>query len=319
MASGSSGPKVYCPYHPDALLVEDYHAGDMICSLCGLVVGDRIVDVSSEWRTFRGDNDQRKNAKSRAGDAENALLSGSGLCTVVGQGTGNASFDESGKAKYKSDRWGSSSDQALIRVFKEISAMADRIHLPRTIVDRSNLIYKQVKDRLPSKSRCCSVVASACLYIACRQEGAPRTLKEICAVSSASKKQISHSFQFILKTMETRVDLITTDDFMSRFCCNLALPLSVQRTAACIARKAVELDIVPGRSPISVAAAAIYMASQASKDRKSHRGAPLSTLLSFRTRYLFRGCSGPSLWRGFFLVARNGEGRGGNLMFNLML
>ena len=36
----------------------------------------------------------------------------------------------------------------------------------------------------------------------------------------------------------------------------------VQRAATHIARRAVELDIVPGRSPISVAAAAIYMASQ---------------------------------------------------------
>jgi transcription initiation factor TFIIIB Brf1 subunit/transcription initiation factor TFIIB len=41
-----------------------------------------------------------------------------------------------------------------------------------------------------------------------------------------------------------------------------ALPNMVQRAATHIARKAVELDIVPGRSPISVAAAAIYMASQ---------------------------------------------------------
>jgi hypothetical protein len=40
------------------------------------------------------------------------------------------------------------------------------------------------------------------------------------------------------------------------------LPNMVQRAATHIARKAVELDIVPGRSPISVAAAAIYMASQ---------------------------------------------------------
>jgi transcription initiation factor TFIIB len=31
------------------------------------------------------------------------------------------------------------------------------------------------------------------------------------------------------------------------------------------------LDIVPGRSPISVAAAAIYMASQASEDKKSQK------------------------------------------------
>lgn len=49
---------------------------------------------------------------------------------------------------------------------------------------------------------------------------------------------------------------------MSRFCSNLSLPNMVQRAATHIARKAVELDIVPGRSPISVAAASIYMASQ---------------------------------------------------------
>lgn len=41
----------------------------------------------------------------------------------------------------------------------------------------------------------------------------------------------------------------------------------VQRAATHIARKAVEMDIVPGRSPISVAAAAIYMASQVKLDQ----------------------------------------------------
>lgn len=33
--------KVICIHHPDAPLIEDYRAGDMICSECGLVVGDR--------------------------------------------------------------------------------------------------------------------------------------------------------------------------------------------------------------------------------------------------------------------------------------
>lgn len=33
--------KVVCYAHPDAPLIEDYRAGDMICSECGLVVGDR--------------------------------------------------------------------------------------------------------------------------------------------------------------------------------------------------------------------------------------------------------------------------------------
>lgn len=112
------------------------------------------------------------------------------------------------------------------------------------------------------KGRANDAIASACLYIACRQEGVPRTFKEICAVSKISKKEIGRCFKLILKALETSVELITTADFMSRFCSNLGLPNSVQRAATHIARKAGELDIVSGRSPISVAAAAIYMASQ---------------------------------------------------------
>jgi transcription initiation factor TFIIB len=41
----------------------------------------------------------------------------------------------------------------------------------------------------------------------------------------------------------------------------------VQRAASHIGRKAVELDVVPGRSSISVTAAAIYMASHVSENK----------------------------------------------------
>lgn len=156
----------------------------------------------------------------------------------------------------------SSSDRTLLNAFREINGMADHINLPKTIVDRANTLFKQVHDGKNLKGRANDAIASACLYIACRQEGVPRTFKEICAVSKISKKEIGRCFKLILKALETSVDLITTGDFMSRFCSNLGLPNMVQRAATHIARKAVEVDIVPGRSPISVAAAAIYMASQ---------------------------------------------------------
>lgn len=271
MASSSkaNGASVVCPYHPDANLIEDYRAGDLICSECGLVVGDRVIDVGSEWRTFS--NEKADSDPSRVGAAENPLLNGSDLSTVIGRGTGDASFDDSGVAKYQNRRTMSSSDRALINAFREISNMADRINLPKTIVDRANSLFKQVHDGKTLKGRSNDAIASSCVYIACRQEGVPRTFKEICAVSKVSKKEIGRCFKLILKALETSVDLITTGDFMSRFCSNLGLPTSVQKGATYIARKAVELDIVPGRSPISVAAAAIYMASQASEDKKSQK------------------------------------------------
>lgn len=167
-------------------------------------------------------------------------------------------------SKYQNRRTMSSSDRALIAAFREISNMADRINLPKTIVDRANNLFKKVHDGKNLKGRSNDAKASACLYIACRQEGVPRTFKEICAVSKISKKEIGRCFKLTLKALSTSVELITTADFMSRFCCNLDLPNYVQRAATHIARKAVEMDIVPGRSPLSVAAAAIYMASQVS-------------------------------------------------------
>lgn len=50
-----------CPDHPEANLVEDHAAGDLICPECGLVVGDRVVDVRSEWRSF-SDSDKKSSS-----------------------------------------------------------------------------------------------------------------------------------------------------------------------------------------------------------------------------------------------------------------
>ena len=107
--------------------------------------------------------------------------------------------------------------------------------------------------------------------MACRQEGVPRTFKEIEAVSTFSKKEIGRCFKLIQKAHEISVDIINADDFIARFCSTLDLDMEIQNAATHIAKKSVDLDIVSGRTPISVAAASIYMASQASDDRKTQR------------------------------------------------
>lgn len=89
--------KVVCYAHPEAHLIEDYRAGDMICSECGLVVGDRVIDVGSEWRTFN--NEKSGVDPSRVGGPENPLLSGGDLSTMIGPATGSASFDGFGSMK----------------------------------------------------------------------------------------------------------------------------------------------------------------------------------------------------------------------------
>lgn len=70
-----------CRFHKEAVLIEDARAGDMICSECGLVVGERMIDVSSEWRTF-ADDDTGKSV-GRVGAAENLLFDHTNLETMT--------------------------------------------------------------------------------------------------------------------------------------------------------------------------------------------------------------------------------------------
>lgn len=53
-----------------------------------------MIDVGSEWRTFS--NEKAGVDPSRVGGPENPLLSGGDLSTMIGPGTGSASFDAFG-------------------------------------------------------------------------------------------------------------------------------------------------------------------------------------------------------------------------------
>jgi len=127
--------QVACQYHPEANLIEDYHAGDMICPQCGLVVGDRVIDVGSEWRTFSNDNCGED--WSRVGGPENSLLEGSDLFTMIGPAKGAWSLDKSGKALHSNRQNMNNSDRKLINAFSTIAGMCDRINLPRIVLERA--------------------------------------------------------------------------------------------------------------------------------------------------------------------------------------
>jgi len=266
--------RVECSYHPGAPLIEDHRAGDQICSECGLVVGDRVIDVGSEWRSFSNGDNGKEGDRSRVGAAENTLLGTSDLTTMIGPSTGRASFDAMGNNLYTNARRNTSvasTERALINAFRILANMADRINLPKTIVDRASLLFKKINDGGRMRGRSNEAIAAACLYIACRQEGVPRTFKEIVAVSTVNKRDIGRCFKIILKSHEdTKVGLVDSGDFLSRFCGLLGLTREIQRAATSISKKASDLELTEGRSPVSVAAASIYMASQASSDKRSH-------------------------------------------------
>lgn len=56
--------------------------------------------------------------------------------------------------------------------------------------DRTNNLFKQVYEQKSLKGRANDAIASACLYIACRQEGVPRTFKGRTQLPQSSSMKV---------------------------------------------------------------------------------------------------------------------------------
>ncbi|AEC10009.1 putative transcription factor TFIIB, Cyclin-like superfamily [Arabidopsis thaliana] len=252
-------------------LVVDHSAGDTLCSECGLVLESHSIDETSEWRTFA--NESSNSDPNRVGGPTNPLLADSALTTVIAKPNGSSGdFLSSSLGRWQNRN--SNSDRGLIQAFKTIATMSERLGLVATIKDRANELYKRLEDQKSSRGRNQDALYAACLYIACRQEDKPRTIKEICVIANgATKKEIGRAKDYIVKTLGLEpgqsVDLgtIHAGDFMRRFCSNLAMSNHAVKAAQEAVQKSEEFDI--RRSPISIAAVVIYIITQLSDDKKT--------------------------------------------------
>ncbi|XP_015868792.3 transcription initiation factor IIB-2 [Ziziphus jujuba] len=238
-------------------LVLDHSAGDTTtCSECGLI----LLHTPSTTTT----NDNSGN------DHPVPVVPGTlgSLSTAIAKPTAGTPSDQPPSVGKWQNR-----ERHLVDAFGSITAMADRLGLVTTIKDRAYEMYEKMEDQKCLRSRNQEAVLAACLYIACRQENKPRTVKEICSIiNGATKKDFGRAREFILKHMEIAngksvgMRTIHAGDYMRRFCSNLGMTNQEVMAAQETVQKSEELDI--RRSPISVAAAVIYIITQLSNDKK---------------------------------------------------
>ncbi|ODV88844.1 hypothetical protein CANCADRAFT_57929 [Tortispora caseinolytica NRRL Y-17796] len=268
-----------CPeckiYPPD--IVERFSDGDLICGNCGLVLGDKIVDTRSEWRTFAND-DQGGDDPSRVGDAANPLLNGSQLDTTISLGQPGSSLGRDlGRIQSKSVN--DKKDLALVSAFTKISSMSEAYQLPKVVQDAAKEIYKIVADDRQLKGKSQESIMAAAIFLACRLSGVERTFKEIWYLTNVPKKKIYkvvHIIETILKKDGGRlastmagseanrsgvVQTTNAGNLIGRYCSHLGLSSTITNAAEYIVDRVKEEGTLAGRSPISIAAAAIYMAS----------------------------------------------------------
>lgn len=257
-------------------LTEETAAGDMVCEDCGVVVASHNIDSRSEWRTFAND-DQNGDDPSRVGGAQDVFQDGEQLSTSV-------AFSETKSHKALARTNNASQDKAhrgLQDGYKQILTLCDAFNGGQNVSNAAKHIYKLVDKHKFMKGKPQDAVIAGCVFIAFRQNGVGRTFKELHNVTSVSKKEIGRVYKQLqnllmkinqdegqngVASLNTVTKYEKASVSASELCGRYVSQIGFQnqqkiaRYSRELAEQANSISALAGRSPLSVAAACIYMA-----------------------------------------------------------
>ncbi|OYT44667.1 transcription initiation factor IIB [Candidatus Bathyarchaeota archaeon ex4484_40] len=267
-----------CPECGSTRLMRDYESAEIVCMDCGFVVAMKLADRGPEWRAF--DNEQREK-RARVGAPLTFTIHDKGLSTMIDwhdKDIYGKKLSTSQRAQiYRLRKWqrrirvSDAMERNLAFALSEITKIANSLSLPKSIFETASVIYrKAVKEHL-IRGRSIQGISAASVYIACRQCGLARTLDDIASVSSVSKKEIGRSYRFLVKELNYFIPPLKPSQYVSKFSNQLTMQGKVEEIASKILKVASDLKLTSGRGPTGIAAAASYIASLLTGERKTQR------------------------------------------------
>lgn len=267
-----------CSECGSARLMRDYENAEIVCMDCGFVVATKMVDQGPEWRAF--DNEQQEK-RARAGAPLTFTIHDKGLSTVIDwhdKDVYGKKIAADQKAQiYRLRKWqrrirvSDATERNLAFALSEITKIANNLSLPTSIFETASIIYrKAVKEHL-IRGRSIQGIGAASVYIACRQCGLIRTLDEIAVASNIERKEIGRSYRFLVKELNYFIPPTSPSQYVSKFSNQLTMQGKVEEIATKILKAARELKLTSGRGPTGIAAAASYIASVLTGERKTQR------------------------------------------------
>jgi len=254
--------------------IEDPSRGELICSKCGLVLKQDIIDTGQEWRAF---DSEQMSKRARGGAPLTFTKHDKGLTTEIGKGLGELYKVPAKKRAqyYRLTKWHKrlikSKDRNLSFALSELQRIVSFLNLPRTIHERIARYYEEAVNKGLVRGRSIESVIASLTYAVSREFGSPRTLDEISESSGVDKREIGRTYRYIARELGVRILPADPMTYVPRFCSMLGLSDKVQAKSIEILRKAKKHDITSGKGPTGVAAAAIYIACVLIGEKRTQR------------------------------------------------
>ena len=248
-------------------IITDFSAGQVVCSSCGAVLEDRIIDETYEGRNFGSEN-QGSGGKdqTRVGSPINAYAeefnAGVSIATKKnGTPLSNIRMRSSG-----------SSNNSLQRIFKKADELAQKLDLKQIIVNKAKDLLALVEKQKKLKGRSLDCIIASVIYVACRLWNVPRPLPEIAKNLGLEKKTVNKCFNsikhIIIENNDNQIAQ-NVSGLVNSYCNKLEEKLEKQEKRKSLKKDAMEIsemicnkEVIAGRNPSTIAAVSILIASR---------------------------------------------------------
>jgi transcription initiation factor TFIIB len=247
--------------------ITDAESGEIICSKCGHVISDKIQEIQPEWRNF-GSSDGSSADRSRIGMSTSLARHDMGLSTIIGRTDRDASgqkIDAVMRSTMERLRtWDlrtqthSPTDRSLRQAFSQLDVLKDKLGLPDTVVEKAAYIYRKAQERQLVRGRTVSGILAAAIYIACREMGISRTLKDMSAYSNVKLKEVARSYRLLYLELDLKIPIVDPMKYIARVANKANLSERTKRQAGEIMNNVTKREISVGKNPMGLAASVLY-------------------------------------------------------------
>jgi len=240
--------------------------GEIVCRQCGLVISERIVDVSHSGK--RAFTKQEKERRERTGSPISILLPDMGLSTIIDKNN-IKSPDLKRAAKWNSRMtW---DKRNMLIATTELKRIGSNLTLPNHVKKAAIRLYIEAFKKKLLRGRSINGMVAACLYFACRERKIPRTLQEILDQTSVNAKNVRRCYRTLIRELNLKAPSTNPVSLIPRYVAELNLDADTEKTTIKILQSFVSKYSTSGKDPKGLCAGALYLVCKKRDKRISQK------------------------------------------------
>ena len=243
-----------------------HEKGEIVCGQCGLVISERIVDISHSGK--RAFTKQEKESRERTGSPISILLPDMGLSTIIDK-TSIKSPDLKRAAKWNSRMtW---DKRNMLIATTELKRIGSNLNLPNHVKKTAIRLYIEAFKKKLLRGRSINGMVAACLYFAFRERKIPRTLQEILDETSISAKNVRRCYRTLIRELNLKVPSTDPISLIPRFIAELDLDAEAENVTIKILQSFISKFSTSGKDPKGLCAGALYLVCKMKDKRVSQK------------------------------------------------